>query len=277
MGDWTFTSPPGKHYVIAHQLPKEQLPPAVQQDIASVKEGDLLELLAMHDGWGYVRRFKEDEEGSGSRSEGVVRLEWIFGVHLVFQDGKRRAIEVDVHSPDYGFQSSRATDAASRLRVKRYLKKIDDVSQLWQSTASPSRSTASDKSDLPARDLDVKAAQQGSALEKELASETARKKKSKQQRKESEQQQPKQGTDFHREACSSSSQSAPEMENAECAAGHHLEADALMAEPKKKAGRSPGASLWYAQWEREAAHLENLLLASSSGIECVDEIGRAHV
>ena len=132
LGDWTFTSPPGKHYVLSCGAPHDEidaLPPEIAQHVVTIGEGELFELLEMHNGWGYVRRFHEVSD-EGSRNEGIVNLDWVFGVLLVLEGGKRSTMQVDVHSSDYGFYSSRPTDSASKLRAKRYRKKIEELLNL---------------------------------------------------------------------------------------------------------------------------------------------------
>jgi len=131
--DWTFTSPPGKNYVISFDVPHDELkalPPDIAQHIPTIGEGELFELLEMHEGWGYVRRFRDDTSG---RNEGIVCLDWVYGVLLVLNGGQRSTIQADVHSEDYGFYSSRPTDSASKLRAKRYRKKITEFLPLWRS------------------------------------------------------------------------------------------------------------------------------------------------
>ncbi|CAK0797141.1 unnamed protein product, partial [Prorocentrum cordatum] len=122
----TFSAASGRSFVIAQgSYPAaEALPREVRPDVASACEGDLLELLAMQGDWGYGRRFKERE---GLVNEGAFLLGWVHGVRQVIEDGRRRPVEVDVHSAEFGFRPPRAGDVSAKLRQKRWLKKMSDA------------------------------------------------------------------------------------------------------------------------------------------------------
>jgi len=158
----TFTAPSGKHYVIARETYPSEPPPRVQGEILSAMEGDLIELFMMQGGMGYGRRFKER---TSLVNEGVFRLEWVNGIRLVLEDGKRRPVEVDIDGPQFGFQNPKGNDAASKLRTKRWRKKIEDVSKVWDPVA-----------DALTADAEVSAANAAAAaLEKADAQEKAKK------------------------------------------------------------------------------------------------------
>merc|ERR1719502_1456608 len=47
-------------------------------------------------------------------------------------------VEVSINDPDYGFRPPAPTDTASKLRLKRQHKKINDVEKIWNKIHAPS-------------------------------------------------------------------------------------------------------------------------------------------
>ncbi|CAE8593961.1 unnamed protein product [Polarella glacialis] len=280
----TFQASSGKHFVIAQEAFPEKPPPELQQEVVTAADGDLLELLAMKTGWGYGRRFKPRE---GAINEGVFLLEWVHGVKLVLEDGKRNPVEVDVESADFGFQQSRGSDTASKLRAKRYHKKIEDAARCWTTAGPPSEAISAKK--------EAEAAAAAAALEREDAERaSARARKAEQKRLDKERErnakrpEPAKSADVGGSICigQTSPQYQVEAHCEEESAARNSELSfsgvedlATFVGGRSKAVRerrrpvavpSAADAAWQAHWEQQAAHLEGLFSASSSGVDEFD-------
>ena len=109
----------------------------------------------------------------GATNEGAFCLSWVHGVRVAIVDGKRCPVEVDVHSQEYGFQ--RSGDTATKLRMKRFGRRIDDISKLWSSSRAPS---------LVQETARAKAARAAERLEREDVNDQVRRRKAEKRREQ---------------------------------------------------------------------------------------------
>eukprot|EP00931_Biecheleriopsis_adriatica_P074815 TRINITY_DN48805_c0_g1_i1.p1 TRINITY_DN48805_c0_g1~~TRINITY_DN48805_c0_g1_i1.p1 ORF type:complete len:593 (+),score=175.03 TRINITY_DN48805_c0_g1_i1:13-1791(+) len=277
----TFSAASGKHFVLAQESYPQELPTTdLRCEIVAATDGDLLELLAMKNGWGYGRRFKERQ---GAVNEGVFQLEWVHGVKLVMEGGQRRPVEIDVQSPEYGFKLSRGSDAASKLRLKRYHKKIDDVQSSWSHACEATKPAAS----KAAAEASAKAAKSAAALEKEDAEQKSRAQKQREARAKAaaakraaaaaasapaddEAHQHAQPEEEEEAASRNSELSSSGVEDLATFVGSRskvLQGKTKRVSAKQVSMPTTGDAAWQAHWEQQAAHLEGILSASSSGVE----------
>jgi hypothetical protein len=119
----TFSASSGKSYAIAQDgyPSRESLPAEVAEDVVTAGEGDLIEVLFLLGDFGYGRRFRSRE--APAVNEGIFRLDWVHGIKVTIQDGKRRPVEVDIRSSEFGMKLHIGNDTAAKLRAKRYRKK----------------------------------------------------------------------------------------------------------------------------------------------------------
>mmetsp|Transcript_177748 Transcript_177748/g.569911 ORF Transcript_177748/g.569911 Transcript_177748/m.569911 type:complete len:718 (+) Transcript_177748:53-2206(+) len=298
----TFTAPSGKHYVLAQEGYPEEVPCHLRSDIVAASDGDLLELFLVQDGWGYGRRFKARE---GAVNEGVFSLSWVQGVRLAVASGQRQPVEVDIFSADYGFRPPRANDVAGKLRLKRYRKKLGDVAEAWsklEAEQAPSlpAGTISAKGGMSGGGIggcgdadataEAAAARAAEALlrRQEAEEEVDRARQVKaglrraQQRQKRQQALPpevraagapgtleedEEASPVHSSSHGGSRGTVSSGAELLCASlGRHLSSRPF-APLRRQRPRPVCAQTWEAHWERQAAHLESMLSASSSGVE----------
>lgn len=274
----TSTAASGKFYVIAQASYPKDVPSALALDVVTASEGDLLELFAMHHEWGYGARFRAR---AGAVNEGVFRLGWVHGVKVAIVDGKRCPVEVNLASAEYGFRMQLGSDLASKLRAKRFLKKIEDASIIW--------AKLQEKPDTPSAEQEAAAARAAAALEFEDAKERSRRQKVEERRErrlrrpqapEDETYPPAENVDAaEREdnARVGARRQDPQASSGSSDEDAVMDAQRSRAQERRKAADHKQAisdMSWQAHWEKEAARLEQQM-SSSSGVEdSVDDCRR---
>lgn len=240
----TFTAPSGKHYVLAGEAYPDEVAVELRADVVSASEGDLLELVLMHEDWVYGKRFKARED---CVNEGVFRLEWVYGVRLTLEKGRKELVEVDIHSPAYGYRAPAPSSISEKLRMKMFRRRIDDVAKAWslvqscgQQAPEPEVQSCGQQAPEPAAELAA------------VAKAESKKKRPKRQRAAAPAPEPPLGLDGGADPGGAS---------------QGPEGGLRRVERRARSGRPLVERTWQAQWEQQAAHLESLLSASSSGVE----------